>query len=99
MEILNNLKTKAIIKIREYILKKIYSCRKPMNNYNIMQNALLKNKFFFKFLATHERDIAREIQTEYIDTMAKIYYSYFKEYVSKLSKLIFDDLPDKEDLM
>jgi len=70
-----------------------------MTNYSIVQNALLKNKFFFKFLATHERDIAREIQNEYIDSMSKVYYSYFKEYISKLSRLIFDDLPDKEDLM
>lgn len=99
MEILNNLKSKAIFKIREYILKKIYSCRKPMTNYHIVQNALLKNKFFFKFLASHERDIAGEIQTEYIETMGRIYYSYFKEYISKLMKLIYDDLPDKDDLM
>lgn len=99
MEILNNIKTKAISKIREYILKKIYSFRKPMTNYGIAQNALLKNKFFFKFLATHERDIAREIQTEYIETMSKVYYSYFKDYVGKLSKLVFDELPDRDDLM
>ncbi|KAI2807176.1 Vacuolar protein sorting-associated protein 52 [Blomia tropicalis] len=99
VEILNNLKSKAILKIRDYILKKIYSCRKPMTNYSIVQNALLKNKFFFKFLATHERDIAREIQSEYIETMSKVYYSYFKEYISKLSKLIYPDLPDRDDLM
>lgn len=99
MEILNNLKCKAISKIREYILKKILSCRKPMTNYNIVQNALLKNKFFFKFLASHERDIAREIQTEYIDTMGKINYSYFKEYIHKLMKLMYEELPDRDDLM
>nr|XP_027194537.1 vacuolar protein sorting-associated protein 52 homolog isoform X2 [Dermatophagoides pteronyssinus] len=99
MEILNNLKSKAIIKIREYILKKISSCKKPMTNYHIGQNALLKNKFFFKFLATHERDIAREIQNEYIDTMSKIYYSYFKEFINKSTKMMYEDLPDKDDLM
>ncbi|UXI19099.1 hypothetical protein NH340_JMT05042 [Sarcoptes scabiei] len=99
MEILNNLKSKAIIKIREYILKKIFSCKKPMTNYHIAQNALLKNKFFFKFLATHEREIAREIQNEYIDTMTKIYFSYFKEFISKYMKLMYEDLPDKDDLM
>ncbi|KAH9529459.1 Vacuolar protein sorting-associated protein 52 [Dermatophagoides farinae] len=99
MEILNNLKSKAIIKIREYILKKISSCKKPMTNYHIVQNALLKNKFFFKFLATHERDIAREIQNEYIDTMSKIYFSYFKEFIHKSTKMMYEDLPDKDDLM
>lgn len=99
MEILNNLKVKAIFKIREYILKKIYSLRKPMTNYSITQSALLKNKFFFKFLVIHERDIAREMQSEYIDTMGKVLFTYFREYIHKCCKLIHDDLPDKDDLM
>lgn len=99
MEILNNLKSKAILKIRDYVLKKIYSCRKPMTNFSIVQNALLKHKFFFKFLATHEREIAREIQNEYTDTMGKVYYSYFREYMGKLGKLMYDELPDKDDLL
>ncbi len=32
----------AIEKIREFILQKIYQFRKPMTNYQIPQNALLK---------------------------------------------------------
>ena len=36
---------------------------------------------------THERQIAREIRDEYIETMSKIYYSYFKGYLTKLTKL------------
>ena len=35
----------------------------------------------------HSRPTALEIQTEYVDTMSKIYYSYFKDYHSKLLKL------------
>ncbi|CAG2165868.1 unnamed protein product [Oppiella nova] len=60
LQILNNLKIKAITKIREYCLKKIHSCRKAMTNYQIPQNALLKNKFFYQFLMTHDREVARE---------------------------------------
>ncbi|CAK9252738.1 unnamed protein product, partial [Sphagnum jensenii] len=99
MEILNNLKIKAITKIREYILKKIHSCRKAMTNYQIPQNALLKNKFFYQFLMSHDREVAREIQTEYLDTMSKVYFSYFKEYLHRLSKLQYEEVPDKDDLM
>lgn len=33
---------KAVTKIREFVLQKIYSFRKPMTNYQIPQNALLK---------------------------------------------------------
>ncbi|RWS07403.1 vacuolar protein sorting-associated protein 52-like protein, partial [Dinothrombium tinctorium] len=99
MEILNNLKLKAIAKIREYILKRIQSCKKAMTNYQIPQNALLKNKFYYTFLMKHNREVAREVQSEYIDTMSKVYFSYFKEYIQRLSKLKFEELPDKDDLM
>ena len=99
LQILNNLKIKAITKVREYCLKKVHSCRKAMTNYQIPQNALLKNKFFYQFLLSHDREVAREIQTEYLETMSKVYYSYFKEYINRLAKLQFEDVPDKDDLM
>ena len=35
----------------------------------------------------NERQIAREIRDEYVETMSKIYYSYFKSYTSRLMKL------------
>ena len=99
MDILVNLKLKAVSKIREYILKKIQSCKKAMTNYQILQNALLKNKFFFKFLQNHDQEAAKDILAEYVDTMSKVYFSYFKEYLSRLSKLKFEEQPDREDTM
>ena len=36
---------------------------------------------------SHERQVAKEIRDEYVDTMSKIYYSYFKGYTSRLMKL------------
>jgi len=35
----------------------------------------------------NERHIAKEIRDEYVETMSKIYYSYFKSYTSRLMKL------------
>lgn len=103
---IHGLKCKAIFKVREYILRKIGDCRKyfdelkySTHNNQIPQNALLKNKFFYQFLLAHERERAREIQTEYVETMSKVYYGYFKDYLYKLSKLEFDDKPDEYDLM
>lgn len=93
------LKTKAIFKVREYVLRKIHDCKKYLSNYQVPQNALLKNKFFYQFLLSHERDKAREVQTEYIETMSKVYHSYFKEYIHRLGKLEYDDKPDENDLM
>ncbi|MEJ1271090.1 hypothetical protein NN561_001923 [Cricetulus griseus] len=40
--VLDRLRVKAVTKIREFILQKIYSFRKPMTNYQIPQTALLK---------------------------------------------------------
>lgn len=93
------LKTKAIFKVREYVLRKIHDCRKYLSNYQVPQNALLKNRFFYQFLLSHERDKAREVQSEYIDTLSKVYHTYFKEYIQRLSKLEYDERPDENDLM
>eukprot|EP00794_Sanderia_malayensis_P015923 gene15923-17524_t len=98
-DILDKLKTKAVQKLREFILQKIYQCRKPMSNYQIPQNALLKNRYFYEFLLAHHRQVAREIRDEYVDTMSKIYFSYFRGYISKIMKLQFEEVADKDDLM
>jgi len=77
-DVLQKLRLKAMAKIRSYLLEQIYKFRKPMTNYQIPQNAMLKHKFFFEFILSNERHVAQEICSEYIDTMGKIYYSYFK---------------------
>lgn len=98
-DVLEKLKIKAVSKIRAYILEQIYKFRKPMANYQIPQNAMLKYKFFFEFVLTNERNVAQEICNEYIDTLSKVYYSYFKSYASRLDKLKYEETPTKEDLM
>ncbi|KAG6459324.1 vacuolar protein sorting-associated protein 52 homolog [Manduca sexta] len=98
-DVLEKLKIKAVSKIRTYILEQIYKFRKPMANYQIPQNAMLKYKFFFEFVLANERNVAQEICNEYIDTLSKVYYSYFKSYASRLDKLKYEEAPTKEDLM
>ncbi|XP_041369494.1 vacuolar protein sorting-associated protein 52 homolog [Gigantopelta aegis] len=98
-DILDKLKMKAIAKIREFLLQKINSFRKPMSNYQISQNTMLKFRFFNEFLMANERHVAKEVRDEYIDTMSKIYYSYFKGYSSRLMKLQFEEMAGKDDLM
>uniref|UniRef100_A0A8C4R357 Vacuolar protein sorting-associated protein 52 homolog n=2 Tax=Eptatretus burgeri TaxID=7764 RepID=A0A8C4R357_EPTBU len=98
-DVLLKLKLKAISKIREFVLQKIYSFRKPMTNYQVAQNTLLKFRFFFEFLLTNERQVAKEVRDEYVETMSKIYCSYFKSYTIRLMKLQFEDVANKDDLM
>lgn len=44
-------------------------------------------RFFYQFLLANERTVAKEIRDEYVDTMSKIYFSYFKSYSSRLLKV------------
>lgn len=98
-EILDKLKSKAMAKIRAYLLEQIYKFRKPMTNYQVPQNAMLKYKFFFEFILSNNRQVAEEICNEYVETMGKIYYSYFKSYSSRLAALRYEDAVSKDDLM
>ncbi|CEF67313.1 Vacuolar protein sorting-associated protein 52 homolog [Strongyloides ratti] len=96
--VVENLKNTAILKIREWILTKINSMKKPLSNYQIIQNALLKNKYFYEFLVANDKRIAKQIKEEYIDTVSKMFYSYFKTYTSRLFK-IQTEAATKDDLL
>ncbi|MFH4978802.1 hypothetical protein AB6A40_005511 [Gnathostoma spinigerum] len=98
-DVIENLKYKAMSKIREWLLLKISSFKKPLTNYQIPQGALLKNRFFFEFLLANDRQVAREIRDEYIDTISKMLFSYFKTYASRLFKLQLADAASKDDLL
>ncbi|XP_065323299.1 vacuolar protein sorting-associated protein 52 homolog isoform X3 [Gordionus sp. m RMFG-2023] len=86
-QILEKLKIRAISKIKDFLLKKIYSFRKPMTNYQVPQSYLLKYRFFYEFLMHNDRHTAIQIKEEYVDTLNKILYAYFKDYYVKLIKL------------
>lgn len=97
--VLQRLKDKAVWKIRDFILQKISSFRRPMTNYQIPQTALLKYRYFYLFLLGNERGAAQEVRQQYVDTMSKIYLSYFKAYTARLMKLQFEEVAEKDDLM
>ncbi|XP_038598181.1 vacuolar protein sorting-associated protein 52 homolog [Tachyglossus aculeatus] len=97
--VLDRLRLKAVTKIREFVLQKIYSFRKPMTNYQIPQTALLKYRFFYQFLLGNERATAREIRDEYVETLSKIYLSYFRSYTGRLMKVQYEEVAEKDDLM
>uniref|UniRef100_A0A3B1IL70 Vacuolar protein sorting-associated protein 52 homolog n=1 Tax=Astyanax mexicanus TaxID=7994 RepID=A0A3B1IL70_ASTMX len=80
----------AVSKIREFIL------------YRIKSNYFISNiLFFYQFLLANERTVAKEIRDEYVDTMSKIYFCYFKSYSSRLLKVqvrnVLGDLMGVED--
>lgn len=51
---------------------KINLFKKPLTNYQIPQNALLKNRFFYEFLLANDRQVAKEVRDEYVDTVRSV---------------------------
>ncbi|KAK0406157.1 hypothetical protein QR680_018400 [Steinernema hermaphroditum] len=88
---------KAVSDVQDVIENLKY--KKPLTNYQIPQNALLKNRFFYEFFLANDRQVAREIRDEYIDTVSKMFFSYFKTYASRLFKLQMADSATKDDLL
>ncbi|KAI6191229.1 Vacuolar protein sorting-associated protein 52-like protein [Aphelenchoides bicaudatus] len=98
-DVVENLKFKAMEKVRTWLLTKVSLFKKPLTNYQVPQNSLLKNRFFYEFLLANDRSIAREIKDDYTDTLSKMFFSYFKTYVSRLFKLQMTDCAAKEDVL
>ncbi|EPB65591.1 hypothetical protein ANCCEY_15342, partial [Ancylostoma ceylanicum] len=40
-----------------------------------------------------------KVQEEYVDTISKMFFSYFKAYISRLFKLMMSDAASKDDLL
>ncbi|XP_063930835.1 vacuolar protein sorting-associated protein 52 homolog [Zophobas morio] len=85
---LDSLRMKAVEKVREFLLQRIYGLRKPNTNVQMYQQSfLLPNKYFFKFLKQHGRTSSQEVCLIYIETMQKIFLSFFRHYFQSLIKL------------
>ena len=94
------LKYKAIAKVREFLMIKINGLHKPKTNIQIIQQSfLIKFSYLNAFLYKYNSDIAVEIKQLYIDTISKLFLTYFKLYITNLSKLQNDQLVNKTDLM
>lgn len=98
-DVIENLKITAITKIRCFILEQINKFKKPTTNYHIPQNTLYEYKFLFEFLLNHDLICTQEISNEYIDTLSKVYFTYFKSYLNYLQKFQFEEAATKDDLL
>ena len=56
-------------------------------------------RFFYEFLLQNERGVAKEIKDEYVETMSKVYFSYFKTYASRLGKKLTTEVASKEHVL
>ena len=76
-----------LLQIREFLMGKIASLRKPKTNIQmIQQSVLLKFKPLIVFLKEHGSEILPELRTSYTDTMSRILANHFRAYSSAVSK-------------
>lgn len=86
--LLVDLTNRAIERIRDHIVAQIKAIRSPsMNAQVIQQQALLKYKDLFAFLARHQPELASQISQAYIFTMRWYYLNHFTRYRTSLDKL------------
>ncbi|XP_016074210.1 PREDICTED: vacuolar protein sorting-associated protein 52 homolog isoform X4 [Miniopterus natalensis] len=57
------------------------------------------SRFFYQFLLGNERATAKEIRDEYVETLSKIYLSYYRSYLGRLMKVQYEEVAEKDDLM
>ncbi|KAL8137226.1 hypothetical protein V2J09_003227 [Rumex salicifolius] len=96
---LERLRQKAVSKVFDFVVQKLYALRKPKTNIQILQqNVLLKYKYVILFLKEHGKDIYTEVRVAYIDTMNKVLSAHFRAYIQALEKLQ-QDLATSSDLI
>lgn len=88
---LEKLRQKAVSKVFEFTVQKLYALRKPKTNIQILQQSvLLKYKYVICFLKEHGKEVYTEVRGAYVDTMNKVLSAHFRAYIQALEKLQLD---------
>eukprot|EP00435_Cladocopium_sp_Y103_P054686 s449_g17.t2 len=107
---LEKLRTKAVARIKDFLLQKVNSLKKPKTNLQILQrNVLVRFKSMTQFLAEHHPAVAEEVKAHYVGTMSAVYLKQldaqlwdlprFRTYVTSLQKLELEYAATKSDLL
>lgn len=85
---IDDVSSKAVERIRDFVVAQIKSLRSPSINAQIIQhNGFLAYKDVFTFLAKRQPELAEEISQAYIHTMRWYYLSHFTRYKAAMEKL------------
>ncbi|KAF2154080.1 Vps52-domain-containing protein [Myriangium duriaei CBS 260.36] len=97
--LLENLKDRAVERVRDHVVAQIRALRSPSINAQVLQkNALSKFKDAYSFLAKHQPKLEEEIAQAYVNTMRWYYLSNFTRYKASLEKLRLHTI-DKNDTL
>ena len=85
---LSKLETKAVSKVKAFLLEQFSILRKPKTNIQIQQqNRLLRLKGFVSFIKQHNQVAYKEIRTNYTETVGNVLLSHFRVYLSHVASL------------
>ncbi|KAK5073324.1 Vacuolar protein sorting-associated protein 52 [Exophiala xenobiotica] len=97
--LLDDLKTRAVQRIRDYLVSQIKALRSPnVNAQVIQQQTFLKHKELYPFLSRNNKQLADGIAQAYTYTMRWYYQSNFARYNTALAKLSVHAI-DQNDLL
>lgn len=86
--LLNDLKAKAVERIRDFYVTQIKAIRSPdINAQAIQQGTMIRYKELYAFLSRNHKVLADEIAQAYVNTMKWYYNNYFTQYREALEKL------------
>eukprot|EP01119_Soliformovum_irregulare_P016429 TRINITY_DN4747_c0_g1_i1.p1 TRINITY_DN4747_c0_g1~~TRINITY_DN4747_c0_g1_i1.p1 ORF type:complete len:777 (-),score=235.67 TRINITY_DN4747_c0_g1_i1:133-2463(-) len=94
---LEDLKYKAVKKVKSFLLQVLYASK----TYDLMKKnhlTLLEYNYLYQFLFKHAPDVANEVKNVYKDTAGKLYIGYFKAAVATATKLQYE-IANKNDLL
>lgn len=97
--LIDDLSTKSVERIRDYLASRIKALRSPnINAQSIQQQAFLRYRSLFTFLAARQPQLAEDIGKAYTNTMRWYYQTHFVRYEGSLRKLRLH-VVDKSDLL
>ncbi|KAH1459272.1 hypothetical protein KXX58_009081 [Aspergillus fumigatus] len=86
--LLNDIKNKAVERIRDYLVSQIRALRSPnINSQIIQQQRLVKFKDLYSYISRAHPQLTGEITQAYINTMRWYYLSHFSRYLQALEKI------------
>ena len=85
--IIDNLITKACSRIRDLLLDKILSLKRPNVNLSMTQQFLCKQIDFYNFLSKHKPAAAQEVYSIYTQISKSFYSKLFSKYIMQIGKV------------
>jgi len=82
------LRTRALIRIRDFLVDRIRSLRVPNSNIQVIQQTtMLRYRALFHFMLEHHSQLANEIKQAYMNTMRWYYSHHFDRFRRTLEKV------------